>query len=319
MKSFVIKGMVFIVFIAVIMQGLNLSYMHNDPFDVKRFQEVPNGIEVCNVGASYSRYSFNYEDYDDEFVTFNFGLSSQSCYYDFEIMDYYRNKLNDGSIVFIVLSHPMFLGYKETEYDDFLWKNQRYYYFLPPDKIRNYDIKTDIKLKVAPFTIAKCTKNILDGLIAQNEFNESWSQETDEEQLSEYIEKENYAHFVNNKLIDGKMIYLQEAVDSIYKMIALCKEEGCIPILLMTPLTEAYKDYIDIHDKETLEKIYDIINEIQRNTGIEFYDYSSDERFCRDLSLFCNGDHLNKDGAKKFTETVMDEIVKKHLNEYIFE
>ena len=138
----------------------------------------------------------------------------------------------------------------------------------------------------------------------------------EELELSGFVEGERYAHFVNNKVVDGKMIYLQEAVDSIYKMIALCKEKNSIPIFLITPLTKAYGDYIGIHEHEALEKIYDIINEIQSNTGIEFYDYSSDERFCRDFSLFCNGDHLNKDGAKKFTEIVMNEIVKPHFNRY---
>lgn len=309
MKSFVIKGTIFAVITAIIIQILNWSYMRTDPFDTDKFKNVPDGIQVCNVGASYSRYGFDYEDYVDEYITFNFGLSAQSAYYDYEILNFYREKLGEGAIVFIVLSYPCFLGKPEIKFDDFEQRNQKYYSFLPPNLIRNYDLKKDIKLKLTPFTLAHHFGEILKGLNRKTEMEAVLSRKTNENEISSFVEREWKNHFINNIVEDGQTVYLQETVDYINKIITLCNEENCMPVLLITPLTQEYKDYLCAHSDEALKRIYDIINKIQSNTGVAFYDYSEDPRFCNNLDLFCNGDHLNKEGAIKFTDIIMKEIV----------
>lgn len=40
-----------------------------------------------------------------------------------------------------------------------------------------------------------------------------------------------------------------------------------------------------------------------------FYDYAFDERFSNSYNLFFNSDHLNKEGARLFTNILMDETV----------
>ena len=56
-----------------------------------------------------------------------------------------------------------------------------------------------------------------------------------------------------------------------------------------------------------------MIAKIQEDTGVEYYDYSCDERFADNYSMFMNSDHLNKYGAREFTKIVMEEVVGDRL------
>ena len=47
--------------------------------------------------------------------------------------------------------------------------------------------------------------------------------------------------------------------------------------------------------------------------GVEYYDYSIDERFSKNYNEFIGVDHLNKTAAKKFTAIVMEEVVGNRL------
>ena len=170
MKSFVIKGTIFAVIVAVVTQIFNYGYLRTNPDFVNKFRNVPDNIEVCNVGASFGDNSFNYEDFNGRVATFNFANSDQSYYYDYQILDNYKNNLSEGCVVFIVLSYPMFIGKCEVEYDNFEQKNLRYYYFLPPDKIRNYSLKTDVKLKLASFIRTENFGTIVKGLMKETIF-----------------------------------------------------------------------------------------------------------------------------------------------------
>jgi hypothetical protein len=42
--------------------------------------------------------------------------------------------------------------------------------------------------------------------------------------------------------------------------------------------------------------------------SVPYFDYSHDERFSRDLSLFFDSDHLNARGAKQFTPVVIADL-----------
>ena len=57
-----------------------------------------------------------------------------------------------------------------------------------------------------------------------------------------------------------------------------------------------------------------LIEKIQKDTGVEYYDYSHDDRFMDDMNLFADSNHLSREGARKFTNIVMEEIVK---NKYL--
>lgn len=304
MKKFLIKGVAFGTILLIITGILNWSYLRTDPFDTNRFKHVPNGIEVCNLGASYSRYSFNYEDYNDSFVTFNFGMSFQSAEYDYRILDYYKDKIAKGCKVLIVLSDCILIGRDETSDDGFAAKNRRYYTFLPSQKIKEYDAITDLKMRTVPFVFAGNIRNIFGK-------NDVWGytvktstlKEDAEEYIEDWMQKA-------SKDEAGRVIPYKESIDAIYKIVDLCKSIDAVPILIITPFPKEYNESLRYDFKEANELYDKTVEEISRKTGLKVYNYLDDPRFTEDYSLFMNVSHLNRKGARYFTNIIFEEIVK---------
>ena len=64
-----------------------MGHLKNDKVYIKN---VPDKIEICNVGNSHGYYGFNYEEYENKNVCFNFSLPSQSMSYNYLILENYK-------------------------------------------------------------------------------------------------------------------------------------------------------------------------------------------------------------------------------------
>lgn len=51
------------------------------------------------------------------------------------------------------------------------------------------------------------------------------------------------------------------------------------------------------------------MEQVTGDTGARFYDYAFDERFADRHEWFMNVDHLNEEGARNFTDILMEETV----------
>lgn len=314
MKKFLVKGIAFIILLCEWIAILNKGFYLNDQYHIRKFQNIPNGIEVCNIGASHSEYGFCWEDYQDEYVTFNFALSGQSHYYDLQILNQYRDKLAKNSVVFIVISYPM-LNYKnEVDSNNFESKNIRYYFFLQDKSIKRFDKWKKLKTLCLPFTFS--TK--LYPLIAayfKEPIDKVWLMTATLEEMKEHVNGR-LQWIVDDSKKDGsgKVIFSSEAIDSIYEMIECCNECSAKAILITPPFPRIYSEKMNNEVPEYVAGFKETIAKIQNDTGVAYYDYSMDERFLDNIEYFLNSDHLNKTGAKKFTKIVMEEIVKPYLN-----
>lgn len=92
-------------------------------------------------------------------------------------------------------------------------------------------------------------------------------------------------------------------------MIEYAKNRGMIPVLITTPYLNEYEKVIEELGPAFFDDFYGVINKITSSTGVQYFDYLQDNRFSSDYSLFFNTDHLNKKGAGKFTDIVMNEVV----------
>ena len=310
MKKLVFKTFIFLLLFTSLLAVFNYAYFKTDPYDTNKFNIVPKKIEICNIGASHSLYGFNYEDYADRYTAFNFGLGSQSHQYDYILLNHYKKNLKKGAIVFIVCSLPMIAGYDETLDDAFESMNRRYYTFLHVGEIRKYDFLTDLKMKLVPFTLAESLKDLFYNLIKGKPGN-YWQRIATAEEIAEDAPRAALRHVVTNKTDDdGNVVYNEEAIGAIYKTIELCKEIGATPVMITTPFTDEYLSEVDKLAPEYYEHgFFDRIKKIQEDTGVAYFNYSDDERFKSEYSLFINSDHLNKYGAKKFTDIIMEEVV----------
>ena len=134
----------------------------------------------------------------------------------------------------------------------------------------------------------------------------------DEMKLSANVLDAYNRHILEDKIDEhGIQIINQEELDALKSIIALCKENNWIPIMITTPFTSEYNDYIWRESPEYMEAIYSLIYDVAEETGVEYFDYSRDARFCSNHNLFLDGDHLNKEGGRLFVDVINDEVIKK--------
>lgn len=107
---------------------------------------------------------------------------------------------------------------------------------------------------------------------------------------------------------ENKEEYFEEdKKQNLIDLITLCKERNITPVLITTPYTVYYNQYVST---DFLYEFYSVINEIALEYGVSYYDYSHDERFQTNLKYFGDADHLNPDGAVYFTNLLTEEVAE---------
>lgn len=317
MKRFLRTLILFLVLVLLITVAVNGLYIYKsnqrpDTMSISKSGEpeiknVPEGIEICNFGSSHGLHSFDYEDLSD-YTCFNFGQSSQFISYDYRILQNYIDNFEKGTVVFITVSHFSLFGPPDTEYDNFASLNKRYYKILPDELIKNYDEKTDFFVNYAPALAADDILSVFEMLFASFEDDAEIVCVSDNDALEQAYKR--YKTFIADKLDEnGERLYNTEEIKALYDMIELCKECDLVPVLITTPYTTAYNEQVYKNDPTFYDDFYRLIDDIVKNTGVAYYDYSADERFSGDYSLFSDSDHLNRDGARKFTAIVLKETM----------
>ena len=94
MKRFFFKFIMMILLVSISLLGMNQAYIHTNAFrtmnNIEKFENIPDNIEICNLGSSHGQNSFVY--YVIEEVGFNFALSSQDFYYDYQLLKKYSEE-----------------------------------------------------------------------------------------------------------------------------------------------------------------------------------------------------------------------------------
>lgn len=311
MKKFLVTISAYFLVLGMIISAINGLYMvmdTSDSHDVAHYKTMPDEIQICNLGSSHGRHSFEYSNLRGV-PTFNFAFTAQSLSYDYRLLTHYQDHLAQGCIVFIPVSYFSFFGKSETELEDFASKNERYYHILPKGLIKNYDVMTYLFTVQFP-AVGAGTDAVKVLLGKMNNRQEDISLRTADMIDVEYDAYSAYQrHFVTNKRNeDGSLILMKEEVQALRDIIGLCKTIGAIPVLVTTPLLSEYTDQVLKNEPEFLPKFYEIVDQVVSETGAAYYDYAFDSRFQNAYSLFMNADHLNKTGAMLFTDIILEDI-----------
>lgn len=286
----------------------NWGTMSSKRGDRATIKEVPNGINLCNFGSSHGLYGFNYISVPDEYTCFNFALPSQSLSYDFRILKNYADRLTKGAIIIIPVSHLSLFGVAEDEAASFESLNRRYYRFLDPQNIKNYDWKTAVLAKYFPVLITDSLVSLIKQMVDDNGVN-YWGNETDPEAAASHgIVR--YRTFVESKKdYEGNRVFNDSEISALIDMIMYAKENEWIPVLVTTPYLSEYNSAVKKRDPDFLNDFYAVIDYVIEKTDIKYFDYSEDARFSNEYTFFFNTDHLNYQGAARFTGILMEEVV----------
>lgn len=302
---------IYTVVISLIVGGLNFVYMRfmSVEEDIRKFQNVPNHIKICNFGSSHGINSFNYENVNQ--TSFNFALSAQYPIYDERVLGQYFNCIDENATVYLVVSYFSLYGIPEEDRDIFESKNKRYYHILSKDRIIQYSLKTDVYERYLPILTAdeKIFENYFKNQTSDQDANKSKKTVKKDYQYFKNDAQEKYQHHMIDDKLDeqGNLIINNEEIDAIYRMIELCRSKNIRAIMVTTPYTQEYRQEIEEKDSQFLQEFNSLVNEIASRTNTQYLDYSADERFQNNHELFIDSDHLNTKGAKQFTQILLDE------------
>ena len=262
-------------------------------------------IDFANVGSSHGAYNFDYTVIEERDKTcFNFGHASQTYAYDLALLKEYGEYLDEGCLLFIPVSYFSFNNetVDETEAEAL---SVKYYHFLSPQNIPDYDLYKDIVTTRLPILsagadILKLFPNWNLSLKVQAAEGED-SGINVEEFASRAMQR--YDRHFNNK----DNYFLPERIEELYDILAYCEAHEITPVLITTPFSQYYTDLVS---DEFLQEFHGAIEQIVNDTNVSYYDYSHDERFQSNLAYFSDADHLNEEGRSYFMEVLMEDVTE---------
>lgn len=298
---------IFIPAVAVlIIYAMNKPYKKIDEqkyMDILKFDTL--GREYCeihigNLGSSHGAYDFVYTDIQNiGYICFNFANTSQSYDYDYAIMKEYGQYMVDDSVLFIPVSYFSFNNEVVND-QEAQAMSVRYYHFLSPENIPDYDPYVDLITNRLP--VLSAGKDIikifpdLNTVLTARASNDG----IDVEEFARRAQERYGRHFDNKE-----EYFLPERVEELYAIINYCKENRITPVLITTPFSQYYTEQVS---QEFLHEFHNTVTKIASDTGVNYYDYSHDERFSTNLEYFSDSDHLNETGALSFTDILWEEV-----------
>ncbi|MDE7177620.1 MAG: hypothetical protein K2O59_07350 [Lachnospiraceae bacterium] len=269
-----------------------------------------NNVRLANIGSSHGAYDFVYDTFTESGIScFNFGHTSQTFEYDLALLAEYGDHLDKGCVLLIPVSYFSFNNEtaNETEAQAL---SVKYYHFLSPKTMPDYDLFTDVVTNRLP--ILSAGEELLK-LLPKSPFSltvfaaeETPAEpEMDEAAVAEFANRaaQRFDRHFNNK----KEYFLPEREEQLYAIIGYCKEHGLTPVLITTPFSSYYNNPVP---EDFLDRFYGTINRIASDTNVSYYDYSHDQRFSENLIYFSDSDHLNPEGAAYFMEILTEEVTE---------
>lgn len=273
---------------------------------LKGLQEGYNDIELLIFGNSHAYNDIDPRQFDVK--SYNMAGSNQSIYFDKRITLKHLNKLTNLKYVLISFDyHSMYFssqGIRDTwlYYDyDIKYKHKKellsdisYFWFGYTPRITISMIKDDILSTIK--NEQQTGDVIIKGWVPEFGQNESSFMESAIKSRANYFNGE----------IEKSTEY-QEILDDLEDFIIRLRAKNIEPVFITAPMyQEIYKflrpEYIS-ENKKTL-------NYLKEKYNVPHWDFS---KKIYDKSLYFNADHLNENGAKKFSKD-LNEFLKKEFD-----
>jgi hypothetical protein len=263
--------------------ALNKNYLENNL----------GNIETLILGSSHSQNGINPEFLKSKSCNLAFG--GQPISIDYFLLDKYVLQMKNLKTIFFEVSPHRF--YNELNPKD--WNGHIYSNLY------------DINYKVERFSIKKYSFVLSDVRYISTIFINNFNPKLPKPELNEFgFMKNNYQgrfsklnndsikinktfkmnhHFDNQENLKQNIVFLK-------KIIEKCKKNNIKIIFLGTPFYQTYSSKIPLKSEI---QIHNLLTHFSSKYKIPYYDLAKSKRF--NLKDFVNDNHLNPDGAKKFT------------------
>lgn len=287
------------------------SYHYRNEAGLNKFNTIPDGIEIANVGSSHGFYNFNYSNCT-KYVTFNFGLTGQRHFYSLQILKTYKNKLRKKAVILIPISYLEIRTASAPYFDSQL----PFYYRIVDWKYLHKNTFRDMLLSYyfPIFVTDKPYKSLLLGLREKDGESEyvtvQYEKASDNMAEVEAWAKNDYESWMKDfNESDG----FEENLSALSNLIDFCVESDFIPVLVTTPLSQALNSYFD-NDKNFMSVFNLFIKKItSKYPEVHYFNYSHDDEFQNNYSLFFDANHLNIYGSQIFTDRLISELISNNI------
>jgi hypothetical protein len=284
----------------------NTNFYKNKFVDTYKIKNIPQNLEVVNLGSNQPKFAFDYSQND--VLGMSWAVGPQTLEYDFRILKNYHSYLKKDAKVIIALSPFQFFldKYKNDA------ANHKYYKFLDPSLIDGYSlIKKRLYIDFPIFTAKKQILRILKDVPADkrleldiNPLNIEKIKQDAQKWVDGWKKQFGIKELDNIILSEENKTNIDKNIKLLKEMVAFCKERKYEPVLLVLPVT---KELSSLFPDEFVEKY--ILNPIMQanEENANFLNYWKDEKF-EATQNYVDSFFMNKIGRNKFTQQVLEDL-----------
>jgi hypothetical protein len=284
----------------------NTNFYKNKFIDTHKFKDMPNNLEIVNLGSNQPKFAFDYSQ--SNILGMNWAVGPQTLEYDFRILKDFHNNLKPNSKILIAISPFQFFlfNYKNNA------SNHKYYNFLDSNLIDNYsNLTKKLYLDYPVFTakkqilrIIKDTKPDVRLELENNPMNAKEIQKDAMEWLDGWKRQFQVNDLENIILSDENKYNIDKNIEILKEMIDFCIEREYEPVLLVLPVTKELSALFP--DAFVQKYIMDCINQANQK-NVKFLNYWKDERF-EENELCFDSFFMNSVGRLQFTKQVLEDL-----------
>ena len=264
-----------------------------------KFEEITKNdkhYKTLILGSSHSFFGINPDYLSDP--SFNAANVSQDFKYDSYVLEKSLDALSEMEVVILPVS--VFSLFQDMDSGIEFWRKYNYSIWFGYDDIaieQTFNIKTYSILFSAPsktHLLESVVQNYITGNFEPTWSKSGWGTEfsdvATEKALIDSGKTAAARHQKKPQLNEQNLNYLREIVN-------ICKERNLRLLMVTLPAYGTYRKYLN---EERLNEIISIVNGLSNSSdNVKYLNYLNDDRFVK--SDYRDADHLNHDGAKKFT------------------
>ncbi len=272
-------------------------------FKKRHLEAALNTIEILTLGNSHALAAFRPESFS--LAGFNLGFRSQSLYYDAMLALTYIEQLPKLKIVLVPISSFSFWYNLESTNID--WRESFYN--------QTFDIRPESgKQKLSDFSKLKLygfKKSLSYLFLKQNDKDlrhisqSGWEGRTYNPLKISDRKGKKRAEFHKSICFEANS---GKNLESLHALLRELSKRDIKCVLVTTPTYGTYYHHLD---KGLLLESKKIINQLVDKYSCSYFNYLKDNRFNKED--FYDNDHLNSEGAEKFSQIIDNEIIRNYL------
>jgi hypothetical protein len=261
-------------------------------------------VEILITGTSHAQNGVASESL--ALPAFNLGYASQSLYYDTELVLKYVDLIPNLKLVMFAISYHA-LEYRLTNSTE-RWRAGlfRQVYGIPSEdgeggfEIANYSY---IALYTPKEAIRRASGGFLGAAEEEAKRNQTPAIVTQGDVSEGFGRRRVRIHESTMRQDD-----LPYNVAALERGCALLKRRNISVVFITVPVHQSYYDPINV---TLYQRMQDTIKQITEKYEVPYFNYLRDDRFTKED--FVNSDHLNKQGAEKFSRILNEDVVKRYV------